>query len=269
MSNFILQEQGKAETDPLANNHFPKIGTTAPSTTATTHSRAPSASGSAWGSTWVQSNASSATRLFPNAKPTPAPVNFKAGIQARDDEYRQRHGLPPINRLDELESGAGDTANIYGRVGDGSDTANMFRTRFWDPKAPGFSADNWFNQLLQRYECPFPECEFLCQEPMLLSNHLQSATHAPRHLRCVSCLRIFKTRSALIQHCESATTRCRINRTEHYAKILDRFSGGFLNVKDEERREGEDGEGDGDDDGEVQVRKHQLTYEAVRPPGFW
>lgn len=36
---------------------------------------------------------------------------------------------------------------------------NMFRTKFWDPSARGYNAESFFNQIIQRYECPWPGCE--------------------------------------------------------------------------------------------------------------
>lgn len=47
-------------------------------------------------------------------------------------------------------------------------------------------------------------------------------------ISCPSCLRIFKTTSALVAHCESATTRCKINQSANYRQIMDEISGGVL-----------------------------------------
>ena len=46
--------------------------------------------------------------------------------------------------------------------------------------------------------------------------------------RCPGCSRIFKTTAALVAHCESASTRCRVSDGENYAQILDEISGGFV-----------------------------------------
>jgi hypothetical protein len=49
-------------------------------------------------------------------------------------------------------------------------------------------------------------------------------------LRCRSCLRIFKSATALTQHSESQGTRCRIRDTDEYGQALDDFTAGQIEV---------------------------------------
>lgn len=39
---------------------------------------------------------------------------------------------------------------------------------------------------------------------------------------------MFKSTTALVAHCESATTRCKINKAHNFGQILDEISGGIL-----------------------------------------
>lgn len=47
---------------------------------------------------------------------------------------------------------------------------------------------------------------------------------------CPSCLKRYKTPSALMAHLESATTRCSIRNSKGYGNVLHLVSGGHLNV---------------------------------------
>lgn len=46
--------------------------------------------------------------------------------------------------------------------------------------------------------------------------------------RCPGCFRQFKTTAALIAHCESTGTRCKINDSAHFAQIIDEISAGII-----------------------------------------
>ncbi|ODH40339.1 hypothetical protein ACO22_01655 [Paracoccidioides brasiliensis] len=59
---------------------------------------------------------------------------------------------------------------------------------------------------------------------------------------CPSCLRMFKSVTALTAHCESASVRCKINKDKNYAAIMDEISAGLI---------GADGE---NEDGSVRYR---------------
>lgn len=69
----------------------------------------------------------SGSRLFPNAKPNPEAQTFEEGLAARETQYDQR--------------------------------TNMFHSKFWDPNERSFNPEVFFNQVIERYECPYPACE--------------------------------------------------------------------------------------------------------------
>jgi hypothetical protein len=49
-------------------------------------------------------------------------------------------------------------------------------------------------------------------------------------MKCPSCLKYFKSATALMAHCESRGARCQINKADNFNIFLDRISGGFLGV---------------------------------------
>ena len=49
--------------------------------------------------------------------------------------------------------------------------------------------------------------------------------------RCPSCLRVFKSTTALVQHCESPSNRCQIRHTLDYGDALNTLTGGFIGTK--------------------------------------
>lgn len=51
-------------------------------------------------------------------------------------------------------------------------------------------------------------------------------------MKCPTCLKYFKSATALMAHCETRGERCQINKAEDYNIFLDRLSGGFLGVQE-------------------------------------
>ncbi|ODH48023.1 hypothetical protein GX48_05870 [Paracoccidioides brasiliensis] len=80
------------------------------------------------------------------------------------------------------------------------------------------------------------------REPWDANNHIKSSIHLAGAFRCPSCLRMFKSVTALTARCESASVRCKINKDKNYAAIMDEISAGLI---------GADGE---NEDGSVRYR---------------
>ena len=64
-----------------------------------------------------------------------------------------------------------------------------------------------------------------------LEAHVTSPAHIGGDSRCPYCLKIFKTTTALVQHAESASARCKIRETGNYGKAMDTFTGGLIETK--------------------------------------
>jgi hypothetical protein len=56
--------------------------------------------------------------------------------------------------------------------------------------------------------------------------------HRITRMKCPTCLKYFKSATALMSHCESRGARCQINKADNFNIFLDRLSGGFLGVKE-------------------------------------
>ncbi|KAI9663445.1 MAG: hypothetical protein M1829_006083 [Trizodia sp. TS-e1964] len=48
---------------------------------------------------------------------------------------------------------------------------------------------------------------------------------------CPKCHKLFNSSTALVQHCESPTNRCKIRESAKYGKTIDTISGGLLETK--------------------------------------
>lgn len=59
--------------------------------------------------------------------------------------------------------------------------------------------------------------------------------HRITRIKCPTCLKYFKSATALIAHCESRGAKCPINKADDYNIFLDRISGGFLAVDEQVR----------------------------------
>lgn len=115
-----------------------------------------------------------------------------------------------------------------------ADRNNMLRLRFWHPEHQDYDPDRLYNPLIERYCCPFPFCGENFKQNIDLSRHITSI-HRITDFRCPSCLRLFKSATALVAHCETASARCRISGTRKFGQVIDEFSGGFLEVKGKKR----------------------------------
>ncbi|KAF2278798.1 uncharacterized protein EI97DRAFT_431044 [Westerdykella ornata] len=154
----------------------------------------------------VWANGSSAKTLFPHAQPTPAPSEWS--IQEYDQQKQMTEGI------------------------------NILSTRFWDPLSDDWEPENFLEPVTQKFLCPFP-CECSFDIPSDLSNHIIS-DHRIIRMRCPSCLKLFQSCSALVGHCASSTTKCRIRKADNFGTFLDRLTGGFLGVEEEIRPDHKD-----------------------------
>lgn len=88
------------------------------------------------------------------------------------------------------------------------------------------------NTISGKWECPYFKCRFRSDIRQDLEAHIHDPGNGHRGFEhvCPSCLRRFKSPSALVAHLESASTRCKIRDSKGYNNILHLVSGGHLNV---------------------------------------
>ena len=58
--------------------------------------------------------------------------------------------------------------------------------------------------------------------------------HMVTGIICPVCFKRFKTSAALVGHCESPASRCKVHLARNFGQLMDEVSGGFLQLKDEE-----------------------------------
>ncbi|KAK4894477.1 hypothetical protein LTR27_007363 [Elasticomyces elasticus] len=140
--------------------------------------------------------------LFKSAKPPISPGDYAAIIKRKEEEILEYNCM------------------------------KLLKTRFYDPTDKEYDVDRFFHVLLERYCCPFPQCDINeCQyeTPEELKWHLEKR-HLVRHLVCPTCSKRFSSPTAQVSHMESAI-KCRVKDSDKYFKLLDQISGGFLKAK--------------------------------------
>ncbi|KAF2710212.1 hypothetical protein K504DRAFT_430576 [Pleomassaria siparia CBS 279.74] len=154
--------------------------------------------------TKVRGNGKLASKeLFKDAKPTPPPSEFS--IEAHDGQMANKHGI------------------------------NIISTRFWDPISEDWNPECFLDTVTGKYSCPFT-CELTFDLPVDLNNHIMH-DHRITRMKCPSCLKYFKSCTALVSHCESRGSKCQINKADDFNLFLDRLTGGFLSVDEKTRPE--------------------------------
>ncbi|KAI5291323.1 hypothetical protein KEM52_000208 [Ascosphaera acerosa] len=90
----------------------------------------------------------------------------------------------------------------------------------WDPQ-------RFWNDMLGQFICA---CQKTFNTADELEDHVRGEEHSAGPFRCPGCLRLFKSITALVSHCESASVRCSISRSENYSRILNDLSAGVLDT---------------------------------------
>lgn len=157
---------------------------------STSSSTAPTegAAGAVW------STGSTSKSLFPDAKRTPPTADWAAVIAAKEQQEHR---------------------------------SNILQYQFWNPTHRDYNPERFYNPILEEYRCPFPVCDKGMRTPWELEQHITDQ-HRIDRIRCPQCLKLFKSHTALISHCENSTSKCRLNRSDRFGQIMDEFSGGFL-----------------------------------------
>ncbi|KAL8768778.1 MAG: hypothetical protein Q9209_005066 [Squamulea sp. 1 TL-2023] len=88
------------------------------------------------------------------------------------------------------------------------------------------------NVITGEWECPYFKCGFKALLRQDLEAHFDDRNNGHRgfEYQCPSCLKRFKTASAMMAHLESPTVRCTIRESKGFGNILHLVSGGHLNI---------------------------------------
>ncbi|KAK5085222.1 hypothetical protein LTR05_004502 [Lithohypha guttulata] len=96
---------------------------------------------------------------------------------------------------------------------------------------PRKALDKYWNPFLASYICPSPNCS-TPRHPTIQSfeQHLLSGVHAPSSVQCPSCLKRFKTTTALVAHAESGSVKCELRKTEEFDREIRAITAGLVRV---------------------------------------
>ncbi|KAL8690828.1 MAG: hypothetical protein Q9224_004313 [Gallowayella concinna] len=88
------------------------------------------------------------------------------------------------------------------------------------------------NPVTGEWECPYYKCNFKALIRQDLEAHFEDRNNGHRSYehQCPTCLKRFKTASAIIAHLESPSVRCTIRHSKGFGNVLHLVSGGHLNV---------------------------------------
>ncbi|MCJ1393171.1 hypothetical protein MMC18_006043 [Xylographa bjoerkii] len=98
-----------------------------------------------------------------------------------------------------------------------------------DPTSPNYNPDA-FKTILDTWKCPYPRCGKSFPSRQAFTGHQSSQAHKGVDHRCPECLRIYQDATALTQHMEASSARCRIKLSKDYDKIVGMVSGGIIRV---------------------------------------
>ncbi len=180
-------------------------------------------------SVWAKSQSHS--NLFPQqTNPTPSPavetdskydqlseVSFRTyGSQCRVPtllEYASRAGQEPLQPI----PAASPDPNPHAHV-----------TTLPPPRISKLELDKHYDTIRECYVCPGIKCRRNFRTPDQFNAHLLSPAHVGGHVCCPSCLRLFKTISALINHMESGAKNCNVRNSTNYNQVLREVSAGLI-----------------------------------------
>ncbi|GLA15895.1 hypothetical protein AnigIFM62618_002452 [Aspergillus niger] len=109
-------------------------------------------------------------------------------------------------------------SNLFGNIRfDAGHTLRMLDQN-WDPTV-------YFSSFSGKFICPC-KAEFSSMKDF--EEHVVTKTNQNRSIQCPGCLRVFKTAAALVAHCESVSTRCKVNKGLHFSQVINDISGGLV-----------------------------------------
>ena len=89
---------------------------------------------------------------------------------------------------------------------------------------------SYWNPILGVYLCPGDGCGQKLRSVEEFHRHLLSPTHTKRSVQCPTCLKRFKTTTALVAHAESGSVRCNLRHAEDYDAVMQQITAGLIRV---------------------------------------
>ncbi|KAK5947541.1 hypothetical protein PMZ80_001694 [Knufia obscura] len=89
----------------------------------------------------------------------------------------------------------------------------------------------YWQPLQQCYVCPGHMCGRKLRSIQEFEQHLLSGAHVGGMVQCPSCLKRFKTTTALVAHAESGSTKCDLRKTEEFDLAIQQITAGLIKVE--------------------------------------
>ncbi|KAI1305664.1 hypothetical protein F5Y03DRAFT_406282 [Xylaria venustula] len=99
-----------------------------------------------------------------------------------------------------------------------------------DPDHPDYNPAVFYNEMLDKFVCPYKSCRKKFHNVFGLTTHLGSPAHKGVRISCISCRKTCTTVAQLIGHMET-TTRCPVRGTDGFRRALGQITGGILDFQ--------------------------------------
>ncbi|CAK7269678.1 hypothetical protein SEPCBS119000_003693 [Sporothrix epigloea] len=103
------------------------------------------------------------------------------------------------------------------------------------PDHPRFNVFRYKNKISGRFNCPNELCQRagkVFKTAGALIGHLRNDTvHSTLRVQCPSCFSFFTSVNALLQHCESQSSRCQFRESDDYLPFLNILTAGVAEVQ--------------------------------------
>ncbi|KAI0399298.1 hypothetical protein F4802DRAFT_53381 [Xylaria palmicola] len=99
--------------------------------------------------------------------------------------------------------------------------------RVVDPNDRNYNPAVFYNEILEKFVCPYKSCLKGFHNAVGLTRHLGSPAHTDGRLSCIRCMKTCTTVAGLISHMET-TTNCPIRGTDGFRRALGQLTGGIL-----------------------------------------
>ncbi|KAK4669372.1 uncharacterized protein QC763_202410 [Podospora pseudopauciseta] len=100
-----------------------------------------------------------------------------------------------------------------------------------DPRNPNWDPKQYYNQYTRKYGCPRERCIKSFPTSNGLRNHILTHPTTGFQVQCPVCSKWFDTNAALAQHAESEGSKCKIRKSEDYARFMGQFTAGMVDTK--------------------------------------
>ncbi|KAI1810685.1 hypothetical protein GGS20DRAFT_589296 [Poronia punctata] len=105
----------------------------------------------------------------------------------------------------------------------------MSGQRIIEPGQTGFNAAVFYNDILEKFVCPYVNCLKKFNTANTITKHLDSQAHSGGKLPCFSCGKRYQSVTAVLAHMES-TVSCGVRWNDNFPRALSNLTGGLVDI---------------------------------------